>query len=93
MTINEAARRIVERVNANRAADVEFRRMGVLARWTMAEHDDITVILDTLVLSLQVGIAGRRERIYAGGEPTEADVERIAQRITDYFRAPVYATH
>ena len=79
----QAARQIVDRVNAQRGDKFKHRNKGTLTQWLTA-HDQY-VYLDALTLRLQLGPAGAREPIAPNGEATRDDVERAVQQILGYF--------
>ncbi len=89
MTYAEAYRQIVDRVNAGRGDAFTYREQGVLSKWTDPELDDRTAILDKLVLTLQIGKAGKRQPVRKGGETTADDVANAVQQIVEYFKQPV----
>lgn len=92
MTYPEAFRRIVERVNAGRSKTVDYRRLGVVSKWTMHKHDDIRVALEALTFTLRIGIAGKPQHVCDDGtSPQAEDVERVTRQILDYFAQPVPA--
>ena len=79
----QAARQIVDRVNAQRGDKFQYRWKGTLTKWLTA-HDQY-VYLDALTLRLQFGPTGSRESIAADREATREDVERAVQQILGYF--------
>jgi hypothetical protein len=83
MTYFQAARQIVDRVNAQRGDKFRHRNKGTLSQWLTA-HDQY-VYLDALTLRLQFGPTGARQPIAANGEATAQDVERATSQILDYF--------
>ncbi len=90
MTYTEAFRRIVEAVNANRSDTVEYQSMGTVSKWTLHEKDDIRAVLESLTLTLRIGIAGRPQHVRDDGKPPQPeDVERVTRQILDYFAQPV----
>ncbi|MEO7038627.1 MAG: hypothetical protein ABI186_01190 [Candidatus Elarobacter sp.] len=94
MTYAEAARRIVERVNASRGSMIEYRNQGVVSKWTMHKKDDIRVVLESLSLTLRVGVAGPRQHIRDDGKPPHTeDIERVTRQILDYFAQPAPTHH
>jgi hypothetical protein len=94
MTYTEAYRRIVEAVNARRSDTVEYLSMGTVSKWTMREHDDIRAVLESLTMTLRIGVAGKPQHIRDDGKPPRAeDVERVTRHILDYFAQPLPAHH
>lgn len=92
MTYAEAFRRIVDGVNAGRGSIVDYRSMGVVSKWTMHKKDDIRAVLESLSLTLRIGIAGLPQRIRDDGKaPQPEDVQRWTRLILDYFAQPAHS--
>ncbi len=90
----EAFRRIVDGVNARRSDMIDYLSMGTVSKWTLREHDDIRAVLESLTLTVRIGIAGKREHVRDDGKPPQAaDVERVTQQILDYFAHPLPDHH
>lgn len=86
MTYSEAFRQIVERVNASRNGTCYYRDMGTVAKWTKYDEDDESIVLDSLVLSMKVGVGGKKQRIREDGNAPDAeDVKRVTRQVLDYF--------
>lgn len=91
MTYAEAFRQIVEQVNASRNGTCDYKDMGTLAKWTKYDADDESITLDSLVLTMKVGVAGKKQRIRDDGNPPDAeDVKRVTRNVLDYFGHPTH---